>query len=87
MTPTSFEDLYSDCSDATSDAYLNARARKVAEIADEIRGSLESPDLAEVLAETMMSEAEAHRRISGDSVSGEIGSQYTRSGNPLSLSV
>lgn len=79
--------LADDNSDAANKAYDAARRAKVAEIAETIRRDLKSPGAAESIAEQLMGSAESFGRISGDTISAEVPSRYTTSGNPIPLLV
>lgn len=71
--------------------YIEARARKVAEIREYLDGLIadtdEYPELLDQLAEEAFEKATELGRVSGNEVSFEINSRYTKSGNPLPATV
>lgn len=67
--------------------YDDARRAKIVAIAEYIGDYLKPGLSAERMAEQLMSIAEESDQICGDSVSGEVASRYTRSGNPLVFEV
>jgi capsid protein len=84
MTKTAtFEDLFADA----GPAYDDARARKVAEIAEMIRPDLRADLDAASIAADMMVQAEEQGRIDGDEISFELPGKYTIAGAAVAVTV
>lgn len=73
--------------DAAWREYNQRRASKVAEIAEYVARAALSDVNPMMVAEDIMQAAEEQGRVHGDDVSGEIAARFTKSGNPVPLTI